>query len=340
MNNLRNPFYKEYKKNPLVPKPHYTFKLPEEVKADFDEYLKAFPNPNKAMLELVIEILNSKCTERKYYDIDVVCILPLVYDLEKENIGLILAVKDNYYNRTKRFTTNSSSIILNNETYLNPSKEIDLEDFSTMLNNSYFTDSGIEPIDYKYLEESIQEYYLSNDFNFEDYSLVHFKINNFLDEFIENEFQTKNKTHIGLGYFKSNFIDKLSYYIYEWKFDRAFNFEMLNVRLVSEENFNILIANSSNEDLKQSLKDFKDSSPYSTDSSITEEDEVEELKKMNRELIKTISYLEDMNKDLQEENKSLRTSDIEGAALTNKKVEKLEDLYQLVKKIQDKNQQS
>ena len=43
MNNKRNPYYKEYKKNPLVKKPHYTFKLPEEVKADFDEYLRKNP---------------------------------------------------------------------------------------------------------------------------------------------------------------------------------------------------------------------------------------------------------------------------------------------------------
>ena len=301
--NKRNPYYKEYKKNPLVKKPVYSFKLPEDVKEDFDEYLKAFPNPNKAMLELIIDILNSKCTERKYFNIDVISILPYTYLNEKLNKGLYLAVKDNYLIEREGLPNDSSSIILNNETYLNPSKEIDLEDFSTMLNNYHFTGSGIEPIDYLYLEEAIEEYYLSNDFSFEDYSLVHFKINNFLDEFIENEYKAANGNHKGIGYFQSKFYDELSFFTYEWKFGKDFSFELVDIGLISENDFKALILNSSNEDLKQFLKDFKDLSSYAAvPSNVSEVDDLKQrVKNLQNELDEVYKYAD----LLKEENQFL-----------------------------------
>ena len=335
MNNKRNPYYKEYKKNPLVKKPHYTFKLPEEVKADFDEYLKAFPNPNKAMLELVIEILNSKCTERKYFNIDVLSILPYTYLNEKLNKGLYLAAKDNYLIEREGLPNDSSSIILNNETYLNPSKEIDLEDFSTMLNNNHFTGSGIEPIDSLYLEEAIEEYYLSNDFSFEDYSLVHFKINNFLDEFIDNEYKTANGNHKGIGFFNSNFYDELSFFTYEWKFDKGFNFELIDVRLINESDFKALILNSSNEDLKQFLKDFKDLSSYAAvPSNLSEIDELKQrVKDLQNELDEVYKYA-DM---LKEENQFLYAKGYEqGKDETEESIRNR--FRELVKDIEERNQ--
>ena len=335
MNNLRNPFYKEYKKNPLVPKPHYTFKLPEEVKADFDEYLKAFPNPNKAMLELVIEILNSKCTERKYFNIDVISILPYTYLNEKLNKGLYLADKDNYLIEREGLPNDSSSIILNNDTYLNPSKEIVLEDFSTMLNNNHFTGSGIEPIDYLYLEEAIEEYYLSNDFSFEGYSLVHFKINNFLDDFIDNEYKTANGNHKGIGFFNSNFYDELSFFTYDWKFDKGFDFELIDVRLISENDFKALILNSSNEDLKQFLKDFKDLSSYAVvPSNVSEIDELKQrVKDLQNELDEVYKYAD----LLKEENQFLYAKGYEqGKDETEESIRNR--FRELVKDIEERNQ--
>lgn len=311
--NKINPYYKEYKKrSPLVQKPNYTFKLPEEVKEDFDEYLKAFPNLNKAMLELIIEILNSKCTERKYYNIDVVSILPYDFEEERINKGLYLSSKDNYLIGNDGLIVNSSSIILNNDIYLNPSKMIDTEDFSNMLNNGYFTYSGIEPIDFIYLNECIHEYYLSNDFNFiYGYSLVYFKINNFLDEFIDNEYKTANNTHKGIGYYISDY-KVLYFYVYDWKFDEESNFELLDIGLVSENEFKALILNSSNDELKQFLKGFKDLGSYEEAiSDVPEDSQIEELMKENMELRKQLDILEEFNETLQEENESLKLNKVD-----------------------------
>ena len=313
MNNIRNPFYKEYKKNPLLRK-NNSFKLPEDVQKDFDNYIKAFPNTNKAMLELVIDILNSKCTERKYYNIDVVSILPFNFSDEKMNKGLYLSEKDNYLIGNNALVPDSSSIILDNETYLNPSKELPLEDFSTMLNNNHFTDSGIEPIDLKYLEEEIREYYILHGFSFEfyEYSLVYFKINNFLDEFIDNEYKTVNGNHKGIGFFKSFVFDELHFYTYEWNLGSDYTFDLVDIGLISENEFKALILNSSNDELKKFLKGFKDLSSYEEAiSDVPEDYQMERLKEENRELRKQLTFLEEYNETLQEENQYLKEESVD-----------------------------
>jgi len=302
MNKNRNPYYKEYSKAPSLEKPVYSFKLPKDVQKDFNEYLKAFPNVNKAMLELVIEILNSKCTERKYFNIDVLSIFPDTYSDEKINKGLYLAAMDNYLIEREGLANNTSSIILNNDTYLNPSKELDLEDFSTMLNNNHFTDSGIEPIEYLYLEAAIEEYYLLHGYQFEDYSLIHFKINNFLDEFIDNEYKSANGNHKGIGYFES-YYDEISFFSYEWKFEEDFSFKLIDVRLINENEFKSLILNSSNDELKQFLKDFKDLSSYAAVSSNVPESE--ELKQKIKDLQNELQEVYKYSEMLKEENQFL-----------------------------------
>lgn len=311
--NKINPDSKEYKRTPLNDKPFTTFKLPEEVQKDFNEYLKAFPNRNKGMMEIIIDVLNSKCTERKYYNIDVVSIFPYTFYDEKLNKGLYLAAKDNYLISRDGLTVNSSSIILNNETYLNPSKLIGTEDFSNMLNNGYFTDSGIEPIDFLYMKECILEYSLSNDFNFnyDGYSLVYFKINNFLDEFIDNEYKTANDTHKGIGYYFSDY-DVPYFYVYDWKFNDNSDFELLDIGLISENEFKALILNSSNDELKQFLKGFKDLSSYEEAiSDVSVDSKIDELKKENMELRRQLDILEDFVETIQEENSSLKLENVE-----------------------------
>ena len=310
--NRINPDSKDYKRNPLNDKPFTTFKLPVEVQEDLNEYIKAFPNRNKAMMEIIIDVLNSKCTERKYYNIDVVSILPYDFEEERTNKGLYLSSKDNYLISRDGLTVNSSSIILNNEIYLNPSKRIDTEDFSNMLNNGYFTDSGIEPIEFLYLKECIQEYYLMNDFNFVfGYSLVYFKINNFLDEFIDNEYKTANDTHKGIGYYVSDYED-LYFYVYDWKFDEESNFELLDIGLISENEFKALILNSSNDELKKFLKGFKDLSSYEEAiSDVSEDYQIERLMEENRELRRQLNFLEEFNETLQEENQFLKEESVD-----------------------------
>lgn len=336
MNKLGNPFYKEYKKSPLSNKAYASFKLPEEVQNDFNNYIEmVYPNRNQAMIDLIINLLNSKSTERKYFNIDVVSIFPYIYEDEKSKICCFLSSKDNYLIERKGLDVNPSSINLNNETYLNPSKELSLEEFSTMLNNNHFTDSGIEPIELNYLKEAIQEYYLLNDYNFYDYTLVHFKINNFLDEIVDGEFKAANGNHKGIGYYKANSLDGFVFYTYEWKFNEDFSFDLVDISIISEDNFKSLILNSSNDELKRFLKDFKDLSSYPSAPSM-EVNEIDELKEVNSMLKRRISELESFNMQLQEENKDLRDYNIE-LYQENKDSEKIDELRNLVKSIRDKN---
>ena len=330
MNN--KPDSKEYKRSPR--NNNYSFRLSNAVSKDFDKYLKAFPNTNKAMLEIIIDVLNSKVFERKYYNIDVVSIFPNVYDEEESKLCCFLSVKDNYLIERERLTNNPSSIISNNKTYLNPSKELSLEEFSTMLNNNHYTYSGINPIDYIHLEEAIQTYYLDNDFHFEDYSLVEFKVNNFLDEFVDNEYKLPNGNHKGIGYFIPKYYDVPSYFVYEWKFKEDLSFELLNVELIDEDLFNSLIVNSSNDKLKQFLKDFIQNNVPEEEAVVDVSEILEQYKRENRELRKERDLLRNANDSLKEQHeKYLKEIDT-----VNKRVEKVEELTEVVRKIMEKNQ--
>lgn len=325
------PDSKEYKRSPR--NNNYSFRLSNAVSKDFDKYLKAFPNTNKAMLEIIIDVLNSKVFERKYYNIDVVSIFPNAYDEKESKLCCFLSVKDNYLIERERLTNNPSSIISNNKTYLNPSKELSLEEFSTMLNNNHYTDSGINPIDYIYLKESIETYYHDKDFHFEDYSLVEFKVNNFLDEFVDNEYRLPNGNHKGIGYFMPKYYDVPSFFVYEWKFKEDLSFELLNVMLINEDMFNSLIVNSSNDKLKLFLKDFLQNN-VPDEEAVVDVSELEQYKRENRELRKERDMLRNVNDSLKEQHeKYLREIDID-----NKKTEKVDELTKLVKQIMERNQ--
>ena len=61
MNN--KPDSKDYKRTSL--NHNYSFRLPYAVKRDFDKYLKAFPNTNKGMLEIIIDVGQKKQSQKK-----------------------------------------------------------------------------------------------------------------------------------------------------------------------------------------------------------------------------------------------------------------------------------
>ena len=319
MNESGNPYYKKRALTPLN-ESSIAFKLPDEVRTDFLDYIElAYPNKNQALNDIVLNFLNNKCIERKYFNIDVVAICPYDFEDIKLNKCLYLSSKDNYFINRIKAIKNTSSIILNNEVYLNPSKLIDLEDYTNMLNNGNFTDSKIKPIDFIYMNEAISDYAYDNEFNVAySYSLLYFKVNNFLDEFIDKEFQTPNRNHKGIGYYISDYED-LYFYAYEWKFKNNFEFELLDIGLISENEFKSLILNSSNEDLKKFLKDFKDLSSYDEAiSDVPDERNNEELNQRIRELNKMVKEISDLNESLAKENQELK---YELASSYNKGVE-------------------
>ena len=344
MNN--KPDSKDYKRTSL--NHNYSFRLPYAVKKDFDKYLKAFPNTNKGMLEIIIDVLNSKVFERKYYNIDVVSIFPNAYDEEESKIGCFLSSTDNYLIEREQLTNIPSSSISNNKTYLNPSKELSLEEFSTKLNKNHFTDSGILPIDFIYLEGAIEDYYHDQDFHFEDYSLVMFKVNNYLDEFIENEYQLPNGNHKGIGYFIPKYYDVPSYFVYEWKFNEDLSFELLNVELIDEDRFKSYIVNSSNDKLNLFLKDFIQNNVPEEEAVVDVSEILEQYKRENRELMKErdrikknrdswkeqYEKLKNANDSLKEQHEKYLTE----IDISNKKTEKVDELTKLVKQIMERNQ--
>ena len=71
MNESGNPYYKKREEAPLN-NDTISFKLPDEIKTDFINYIEiAYPNKNQALKDIVLNFLNSKCIERKTFKITI-----------------------------------------------------------------------------------------------------------------------------------------------------------------------------------------------------------------------------------------------------------------------------
>ena len=120
------------------------------------------------------------------------------------------------------------------------------------------------------------------------------------------------KNHKGLGHIKLNYIEELCFFSYEWKFKEDFSFELVDVVYIDETEFKALILNSSNDELKQFLKGFKDLSSYEEAiSDVPVDSKIDELKKENMELRRQLEILEDYVETVQEENVSLKLENTE-----------------------------
>ena len=135
------------------------------------------------------------------------------------------------------------------------------------------------------------------------YSFFRFKVNNFLDTFKEDEFQYLEKNnHLGIGYLELN--NSLKFFIYEWELKQDYSFKLKTINFIPEASFIAYVVNSTNEDLKDFLKnDFKES-VISTDEDLTVfsmENENLKLKQIIHDLKEEIKLKDRLISDYEEE---------------------------------------
>ena len=303
-----NPYYKERKLKPLL-RSGLSFGLSKEVKEDFDDYIeRTYPNLsfNQAMNHLILDLLNTRCLERKYFNIDVVGVFPIYQDydnLEDFVICKHFASRDVYSINRNELSLNADMFMeLKEYQYLNESKVISIEDLYKAYRMNYFTYNRLKASmialdEFEFFFEELLE--ISN----AHYTIVQFKVNNFLDDFIDGVYKSPSnrKCHMGIGYY--SFEEEYRYFIYEWYFDNNMDFHIDHISLISEDDFKATIDKSTNEELKEEFENLN--APITEEQSL--EERVKELSHLNDRLNEDILKITEMLIYTQHENETLKT---------------------------------
>lgn len=303
-----NPYYKERKLKPLL-RSGLSFGLSKEVKEDFDDYIeRTYPNIsfNQAMNHIILDLLNTRCLERKYFNIDVVGVFPIYQDydnLEDFVICKHFASRDVYSINRNELSLNADMFMeLKEYQYLNESKVISIEDLYKAYRMNYFTYDrlkasmiALDEFEF-FFEESLE---ISN----AHYTIVQFKVNNFLDDFIDGIYKSPSnrKCHMGIGYY--SFEEEYRYFMYEWHFDNNMDFHIDHISLISEDDFKATIDKSTNEELKEEFENLN--APITEEQSL--EERVKELSHLNDKLNEDILKITEMLIYTQHENETLKT---------------------------------
>lgn len=352
MNEEGNPYYfkdrNEYL-NPETEKTPINFKISNDFRTDLDEYLlKLYPdnikkngnvNYNKSMIQLILSILNNRCIERKYYNIDVLAIYPKGILEEERNPCSYIAIKDNYLIAKEGTVNNSLELFeYNEQDYLHQSVFLSDEEAIDLITENNFTENRIKFHDPKYFKDEVQHFQeeiqqaliintienseVFSDFDLDelyiDYSFFRFKINNYLDEWNDEEFyHLKKDNHLGLGFFKE--FDSLKFFCYEWIIEDNV-FQLKNIFLIDEDEFIASIVNSGNEDLKAFYKSFVKSDVPEESLEKVPESEEDKLLKYEKEI-------HDLKEELKQKDKLIQDLEIE---VKYSKIKRPEDRFKTI----------
>lgn len=333
-----NPYYKERKLKPLL-RSGLSFGLSKEVKEDFDDYIeRTYPNIsfNQAMNHIILDLLNTRCLERKYFNIDVVGVFPIYQDYDKLEDFIDckhFASRDVYSINRNELSLNADMFSeLKEYQYLNESKVISIEDLYKAYRMKYFTYDrlkasmiALDEFEF-FFEESLE---IGNAY----YTIVQFKVNNFLDDFIDGIYKSPSnrKCHMGIGYY--SFEEEYRYFMYEWYFDNNMDFHIDHISLISEDDFKATIDKSTNEELKEEFENLN--APIDEEQSL--EERIKELEHLNDGLNENIMKITEMLLYTQHENETLKTQNqlLDMMIKDNEpKVEKFDRLVELVNKIE------
>lgn len=307
-----NPYYKERKVKPLL-RSGLSFGLSKEVKADFDDYIeRTYPNLsfNQSMNHIILDLLNTRCLERKYFNIDVVGIFPIYeeYDKLQDFINCkYFASRDVYSINRNDLSLNTDSFVeLKEWQYLNQSVQTTIGELYKVYNSDYFTDKLFdEPLNVTDFDLNEFVYVFENSLNINEgfYEIIHFKVNNFLDDFIDGIYKSHSnrKWHMGIGYYSSENGNR--YFAYEWHFNNDMEFVMEHIDLISEDDFKGFIVNSSNEELKENFENLI--APVNEEKSLEERNK--ELEFINQSLQDDIMKRNELITYLNHENETLKT---------------------------------
>lgn len=338
-----NPFYKERN----LKKIHQTktFKISTELLKDYNKHFKSkYPdlvknkklNDNQILTKLLLNYLNKQCLERKEFNIDVLIAISKSKPLKL----VILAIRDDYIINKYNNKYNNTQFIRLSQRYLDESKIfLNLNElYEEYFKQNYFTKYYFNKEAYKNYEEFetiIETQILTEAFHY-DYNYILLRVNNYLDEFQNGVYTAppENYKKRGLGglsydmYELKNYLNgvptapiihkgigkaKKHYFTYKWSYNlnhpytERLDINNIDFEIISENKFNHLIQESTNNKLKNYSTVKTEYNPTIT--TINLEDENTALKKELYELMK--------NKRLEEERmKKIHDNDI-------KKLEKI-----------------
>ncbi|MCQ2738125.1 MAG: hypothetical protein MJ224_05915 [archaeon] len=317
-----NPFYKERVLSPLQNKSK-TLKLSSEVLKEYEKHFKnKYPeyikkdgslNDNQIITKLLLDYLNTQCLERKEFNIDVL----IAVDKFKRVKPVILAVRDDYDSLNRYYNKDITQYERLNREYLTkPKRFTNLNElYEKYFKENYFTRTYFDKEAYKTYEkfETIIEASDLLEYNHYDYEYILFRVNNYLDEFINGSYKAvipkEEQNILGnaifalyklINYLKEEAIEEHEglgkviatdtdiYFTYTWfyKINSPYTekFKLLNINIISEDKFNYLISKSTNKKLKEFLTV---KTEYNTTNTVINlENENTELKKLLYKLIK------------------------------------------------------
>lgn len=315
--------------------------MPEDVEKDYNKHFKSLKpelinkkngklNDNQALLNLIIDYLNTKCLERKQYNIDVLINL----NLTKKNVE-ILAVR-NDYSIFKSFDLERKD----NEFLTEPIPITNYPDFKNIYlkpKQEYFTHFYNNNKCFRKTED-IDTYIVLNKIENllkdQDNQLFIIRLNNYLDEFDKGEFRAPNSEKenknsitnalVGLYYMINYMKDKeitLSTHqsiaqignqtiTFIWTYDTQTDEIFFNFKILTRKEKKIILSKTSNSELKNYFtivenNTLKEEKNNNIDTTYNEEVE-KKLEEIKRKYETKLSSYQKMISELIAENRELR----------------------------------
>lgn len=266
-----NPFYKERALSPLQDKAK-TLKLSSEVFTEYENHFRdKYPklikkngklNDNQIITKLLIDYLNTQCLERKYFNFDVLVTVPKVsIDSASKEFSLI-GIRNDYKIVKNNLQNNYATLNRADNGFFESEEIIPIHKVYNYFNMNYFTFSLMDLVtnDFKSFVDCFSSDLsdkFDSDIDFFDSEVNHilFRVNNFLDTFEDGVFKgefSNSNIHKGIG--EASLEDgSKTYFVYYWSYDSE-EFNLLDFKLVTKEEFISLVFNSSNEELKDFVK--------------------------------------------------------------------------------------
>lgn len=179
-------------------------RVPEDIHEDISKYFKGVYGENfmsKGINDMLVNTLNKVCTEKGLFsNISIFMLIPKTEDIDKlTDDSIVFALVDELHD----FSNYNTNIFKNKEFDLPFIEGALNDDFSMMpipflldVENHCFIDMNIEDLPQSDFLDKLASTY---DINLEDYYWTHLKLNNYLDEYRDGQYQAPiyNNEHIG-----------------------------------------------------------------------------------------------------------------------------------------------
>ena len=279
-------------------------RVPEDVHQDISNYFDGIYGENsmsKGINDLLVKTLDNVCTERTMYNnISMFMLIPKSDDIKvltEDSFIFALVDERNDFNT---FNTTPLDDIVYDSPFI---KGILNEDFSTLpsdflldVENHCFVNMNTEGIDEK--EDFLELLAKTFDIDLKDYYWTHLKLNNYLDEYRDGQYQAQlyNNEHIGV-YILNTIIDLkdneksrvLLFMTMKWRYFNELESIDLNPQFFEERELLSYISDTKDKEL--SSKAFK---------IVYGEDTKEYLVNMRKSLVEDLNTVKELIKSIDE----------------------------------------